>query len=93
MFNFVDPVTYFQRKRERASAQLQEQEGKGEREDEGGGGGWCSIQRAINRAVSGGAELNGGDGRRGNAGEEDEAVGWDEGFSVYIVVEQLWCAQ
>lgn len=61
MFNAVDPVTYFQRKKERASVQLQELEGKGERERMGGGGGgWCSIQRAINRAVSGGAELNRG---------------------------------
>ena len=37
-------------------------------------GRWCSIQSAINRAVSGGAVLKRGEGRTVKAGEEDEAA-------------------
>lgn len=72
MISAVDPVTYFHRKRE-SKCSTERQKGR-ERDWGGGGGGWCSIQRAINRAVSGDAELKKGGGRIGKAGEEDEAV-------------------
>ncbi len=44
--------------KERASAQLEDRKGERERD----WGWWCSIQCAINRAVSGGAELKRGKG-------------------------------
>lgn len=75
--------------KERACAQLEDR--KGESRDWGW---WCSIQCALNRAVSGGAELKRG-GREDwkGYGEEDEAAGWGEGLSVHIVVKQLWWTQ
>lgn len=70
MISAVDPVTYFHRKRE-SKCSTERQKGRERVRDWGGG---CSIQRAINRAVSGDAELKKGGGRIGKAGEEDEAV-------------------